>query len=113
MEDGVRLHLLACLWHNTGVQQDWKDVTIKLIVDLNPLHSGVQCLIQLRVSILNFELSECQIQQFFEVAVHKRDPEARQTKLCFEVDIGVDILNLEALIEACLRGDASASLLSV
>ena len=57
LEDGMCLHLLACLWNDTRVEDDGEDATIELVVDLNPLDLHVDHLVERRVGVLQLDVA--------------------------------------------------------
>ena len=69
MEDGMGLHFLSSLWHDTGIEQNGENASIQLIVDLYPFDRGIQSLIHLTLTQFNFDLSERAVEQLFHVLI--------------------------------------------
>ena len=80
----MRLHLLASLGDNTGVEEDGENTAVQLVINLNPLDGSVDSLIETRVRVLDLNLTERRIEQFSHVLVDEGDANTGKPELCFE-----------------------------
>ena len=95
VQDRMSFHLLARFRYNTGVDDNWEDAAVKLVVDLDPLDSRLHGLIQRRLGVLQLNVPQGHVNKLLQLAIDERNANSSQPKLRCHCDVGILFLDFE------------------